>query len=196
MTRARTSMHIAVDDLRGGDIAALLQAHLDEMFLHSPAESVHALDLDTLRRPEITFWTVRDDAGALMGCGALRQLDPTHAEIKSMRTARAHLRKGVAAHLLAHLLEVAGQRGYRRLSLETGSPDAFAPARALYARFGFVPCGPFEGYAEDPYSVFMTLALGASGSASPAPAAAPVPHVPPAADARGTLHAWPDPAPL
>lgn len=176
-------MHIRVDDLRGADIAALLQAHLDEMFLHSPAESVHALDLEALRRPGITFWTVRDDAGGLMGCGALKQLDATHAEIKSMRTATAHLRKGVAARLLAHLLEVAGQRGYRRLSLETGSPQAFAPARALYARFGFVPCGPFEGYVEDPYSVFMTLALDGSNSTPPASSASS------AADTRDTLHA-------
>lgn len=152
-------MHIAIDDLRSADIAALLQAHLDEMFLHSPPESVHALDLEALRRPEITFWAVRDEEGGLMGCGALKQLDATHGEIKSMRTATAHLRRGVAATLLRHVLQTARERGYRRLSLETGAPEAFAPARELYARFGFVECGPFADYAEDPYSVFMTLAL-------------------------------------
>lgn len=152
-------MRIQLDDLRGADIAALLQAHLDEMFLHSPPESVHALDLEALRRPEITFWAVRDDGGRLMGCGALKQLDAAHGEIKSMRTATAHLRKGVAATLLRHVLQTARERGYRRLSLETGAPEAFAPARELYARFGFVECGPFADYAEDPYSVFMTLAL-------------------------------------
>ncbi len=152
-------MRIQLDDLRGADIAALLQAHLDEMFLHSPPESVHALDLEALRRPEITFWAVRDDGGRLMGCGALKQLDAAHGEIKSMRTATAHLRKGVAATLLRHVLQTARERGYRRLSLETGAPEAFVPARELYARFGFVECGPFADYAEDPYSVFMTLAL-------------------------------------
>lgn len=154
-----SSMHIAIDDLRGDDIVALLQAHLDDMHRHSPPESVHALDLDALRRPEITFWTLRDDRGGLMGCGALKQLDEAHGEIKSMRTAAAHLRKGVAATLLRHVLRTARERGYRRLSLETGAPEAFAPARELYARFGFTECGPFADYVEDPYSVFMTLEL-------------------------------------
>lgn len=152
-------MHIAGDDARTDDVAALLRAHLQEMFLHSPPESVHALDLDALCAPDIAFWTLRDDEGALMGCAALKRLDATHAEIKSMRTAPAHLRKGVAARLLTHLLETARQSGCRRVSLETGAPEAFAPARALYARFGFVPCGPFADYAEDPYSVFMQRTL-------------------------------------
>ena len=155
-------MHIREDDLRGADVVALLQAHLDDMHRHSPPESVHALDLDALRRPEITFWTMRDEGGALMGCGALKQLDAGHGEIKSMRTAAAHLRRGVAATLLRHVLRTARARGYRRLSLETGAPEAFAPARALYARFGFVECGPFADYAEDPWSVFMTLELQGS----------------------------------
>lgn len=152
------TMDIRIDDLRGPEIARLLQEHLDEMFLHSPPESVHALDLDKLRRPEITFWTVWND-GALMGCGALKALDAAHGEIKSMRTARDHLRKGVAATLMRHILRVARERGYRRLSLETGSPDAFLPARAMYERFGFEECGPFADYVEDPYSVFMTIEL-------------------------------------
>ena len=157
-------MRIGVDDLRGGDIVALLQEHLDEMFLHSPPESVHALDLEALRRPEITFWTVRENDGELMGCGALKRLDAEHGEIKSMRTAKRHQRKGVAAALMRHILSTARERGYRRLSLETGSPDAFLPARQMYERFGFEDCGPFGDYVEDPYSVFMTIALSPIGA--------------------------------
>jgi len=151
-------MDIRVDDLRGPAIAQLLQEHLRSMALHSPPESVHALDLATLRQPDITFWSAWQD-GELVGCGALKELDPFHGEIKSMRTASLHLRKGVAARLLAHILEEAQRRSYRRLSLETGSMEAFAPARSLYARVGFRQCGPFGTYVEDPYSVFMTREL-------------------------------------
>ena len=154
------SLHaeIRIDDLRGSEIAALLQEHLDDMALHSPPESIHALDLDKLRRPEITFWSVWRD-GELMGCGAIKELDATHGEIKSMRTSMHHRRKGVAALMLQHILVEAARRGYQRLSLETGSPAAFEPARAMYAGFGFEPCGPFADYVEDPYSVFMTKLL-------------------------------------
>ncbi len=151
-------MHVKIDDLSGPEIHELLREHLQNMHLHSPAESVHALDLEGLRRPEITFWTVWD-GGDLLGCGALKELDARHAEIKSMRTAAAHLRRGVASHLLRHILEEAAGRGYARLSLETGSAEAFEPARQLYARFGFTYCGPFADYVEDPYSVFMTREL-------------------------------------
>ena len=151
-------MDIRIDDLRGADVAALLQEHLDDMALHSPPESIHALDLERLRRPEITFWTVWE-GGQLLGCGAIRQLDASHGEIKSMRTSVRHRRKGVAAAMLRHILDEAQRRGYRRLSLETGSPAAFAAARALYARFGFRECGPFADYVEDTYSVFMTKEL-------------------------------------
>ena len=128
------------------------------MALHSPPESVHALDLAALRKPDITFWCAWQDA-ALLGCGALKELDPFHGEIKSMRTASAHLRKGVATRLLAHILDEARRRSYRRLSLETGSMQAFTPARSLYTRLGFRPCGPFAAYVEDPHSVFMTMEL-------------------------------------
>lgn len=152
------TLEIRLDDLRGPEIAELLQEHLRGMAQHSPAESMHALDLDGLRRPEVAFWSAWQGS-QLMGCGALKELDAGHAEIKSMRTASAHLRKGVAAAIMRHMLEVAKQRSYKRLSLETGAPDAFAPARNLYARFGFRECGPFADYAEDPYSVFMTLEL-------------------------------------
>lgn len=151
-------MQIKIDDLNGPEIYALLQEHLHAMTLYSPPESIHALDLDKLRRPEITFWTAWEGT-ELLGCGAIKELDDTHAEIKSMRTATPHLRKGVAAKVLSHILRVANQRGYKRVSLETGSADAFIPARNMYARFGFAECGPFEGYVEDPYSVFMTKAL-------------------------------------
>jgi putative acetyltransferase len=151
-------MEIRLDDLRGPEIARLLQEHLDEMALHSPAESRHALDLDGLRAPTITFWSVWEN-GELMGCGALKELTPEHGEIKSMRTTYAHRGKGVAAAMLQHILDEATKRGYRQLSLETGSMAAFAPAHALYTRFGFPPCGPFANYREDPNSSFMTRKL-------------------------------------
>ena len=148
-------MDIRVDDLSSPEIARLLHLHVQSAALHSPPESVHALDLEALRRPEVTLWSVWQNS-ELMGCGALKELDSRHGEIKSMRTASSHLRKGVAARLIRHILDEARRRSYRRLSLETGSMEAFAPARSLYARFGFKPCGPFADYVEDPYSVFMT----------------------------------------
>ncbi|HEX8719079.1 MAG TPA: GNAT family N-acetyltransferase [Pyrinomonadaceae bacterium] len=151
-------MEIKVDDLSGPEVHGLLREHLRNMHLHSPPESVHALDLQGLRRPEITFWSVWE-GGELLGCGALKELDARHGEIKSMRTSAPHLRRGVAARLLRHMLEEARRRGYTRLSLETGSAEAFEPARRLYAKFGFTYCGPFADYAEDPYSVFMTMEL-------------------------------------
>jgi putative acetyltransferase len=151
-------MQITLDDLTGPAIHALLDEHLRSMALHSPPESVHALDLDGLRKPEVTFWTAWAN-GELQGCGALKELDARHAEIKSMRTASMHLRKGVARTLLEHIIAEARRRSYRRLSLETGSMEAFAPARALYAAFGFGYSRPFAGYVEDPYSVFMTREL-------------------------------------
>ena len=151
-------MYIKIDDLRGPEIHELLQEHLRSMALHSPPQSVHALDIEALREPGITFWTVWE-RGELLGCGALKELDSRHAEIKSMRTSSSHLRKGVARRLLSHILEEARRRGYGRLSLETGSMEAFEPARRLYADFGFTYCEPFADYVEDPYSVFMTREL-------------------------------------
>ncbi len=150
---------IRADDLSGPEVAGLLQEHLDSVGLHSPPESVHALDLEALRAPEVTFWSVWQGS-ELVGCGALKVLDATHGEIKSMRTASSYLRKGVAAALLEHMLNEARKRAYRRLSLETGSKEAFSAARALYPRFGFEPCRPFADYVDDPYSVFMTKELG------------------------------------
>jgi len=151
-------MQIRAGELDHPEVIALLREHLQGMARLSPPESIHALDLDGLRRPEISFWSAWQD-GQLLGCGALKQLDPEHGEIKSMRTAARHLRKGVAAAMLDHLIDEAGRRAYRRLSLETGSMDGFEPARRLYTRFGFDPCGPFADYVDDPNSVFMTKHL-------------------------------------
>jgi putative acetyltransferase len=148
-------MDICVDDLSGPEIIGLLHEHLRSVALHSPPESIHALGLEALRKPDITFWSVWEDS-ELLGCGAIKELDTRHGEIKSMRTVSLHQRKGVAARLMRHILEEAKRRSYERLSLETGSMDVFAPARNLYASFGFKPCGPFANYIEDPYSVFMT----------------------------------------
>jgi putative acetyltransferase len=151
-------VNIKIDDLTGSEVYELLQEHLRSMKRHSPPESVHALDIEALRKPEITFWTVWE-SDELLGCGALKELDSQHAEIKSMRTSSLHLRKGVAKNLLNHIIEEAKRRGYSRLSLETGSMEAFEPARQLYANFSFTYCEPFADYVEDPYSVFMTRAL-------------------------------------
>jgi putative acetyltransferase len=153
-------IEIRRDDLTGQQIRGLLEEHLRSMHSLSPPESVHALDLDGLRRPEITFWTVWSAAG-LLGCGALKQIDARHGEIKSMRTVTAQRRNGVGRAMVAHILAEARRRNYARLSLETGAQDAFEPARQLYESFGFSRCGPFEGYVEDPNSVFMTLELRA-----------------------------------
>jgi len=151
-------MIIKIDDLRGPEIAALLEDHLHSMTLHSPPESIHALDLEGLRKPEITFWSAWEN-DELLGCGALKELDKNHAEVKSVKTASAHLRKGVAQKIMLHILEVAKTRGYTRLSLETGSMEAFLPARKLYEALGFTYCSPFAGYIEDDNSMFMTKSL-------------------------------------
>jgi putative acetyltransferase len=151
-------MNIEIDDLTRPEVHALLAEHLQAMHALSPPESVHALDLARLRGPEITFWTAWDGA-ALLGCGALKQIDPRHGEVKSMRTPGAHRRRGAARAILATIVETAMARSYERLSLETGSMEAFRPAQALYESFGFVRCGPFGDYVEDPHSVFMTLRL-------------------------------------
>ena len=148
-------MEIRVDDLSGPQIRGLLQEHLRGMTQHSPPESIHALDLTGLRKPDVTVWSAWD-GGEILGCGALKALDAAHGELKSMRTSTPHLRKGVARRLLEHIVAEARRRGYARLSLETGSAAAFEPARRLYASFGFRFCGPFADYVEDPYSVFMT----------------------------------------
>jgi putative acetyltransferase len=152
-------MRIVVDDLSGPAIAAFLTEHVEEMRSITPLESKHALDLDGLRRPEITFWSVLDGDDAVVGCGAVKALDASHAELKSMRTARARKRSGIASLLLEHILAEATRMGFARISLETGSADFFRPARSLYEKYGFGYCEPFADYRLDPHSVFMTRTL-------------------------------------
>ena len=151
-------MQIRLDDLRGPEIRALLEEHLRNMHELSPPESVHALDLDALRHPSITFWTAWEGTN-LLGCGALKELEPRHGEIKSMRTAMAHRGRGVARAILERIISEARSRSYERLSLETGSQAGFLPARRLYESFGFAYCAPFGDYVEDPNSAFMTREL-------------------------------------
>ena len=155
-------MEIRIDNLSSPEVIGLLTEHLRCMADVSPPESRHALNLDGLRQPQVTFWSIWDGTD-LAGCGALKELDPQHGEIKSMRTAAFHLRRGVASTMLQHLIKQAKQRGYRWLSLETGSMDYFEPARRLYAASGFTFCGPFAAYKEDPNSVFMTKELAPDG---------------------------------
>ena len=152
-------MEIRLGGLETPQVAELLAEHLDEMRRYSPPESVHALDLDRLRTPDLTFWSVWE-GDQVLGCAAVRELDESHGELKSMRTAAAHRRRGVAAALLDHVVAEARRRGYTRLSLETGSPAEFEPARSMYAAYGFTRCGPFGPYVDDEFSVFMTLDLG------------------------------------
>jgi putative acetyltransferase len=151
-------MRIELDDPARADVFALLEEHLRSMHDLSPPESVHALDVTGLKSPDITFWTVRD-GNSLLGCGALKELDREHGEVKSMRTPASLRRRAAGRAILGHILQEARTRGYRRLSLETGSLDAFAPAQRLYESFGFTYCGPFSDYTPDTNSVFMTLEL-------------------------------------
>lgn len=151
-------MKLELDDLSRPAVHALLNEHLQSMYELSPPESVHALDLEKLRKPEIAFWTAWDGA-LLLGCGALKELGKTHGEVKSMRTPNAQRRRGAGRSILAHIIAVGRSRSYERLSLETGSMESFRPAQQLYESFGFVYCGPFGDYVEDPHSAFMTLRL-------------------------------------
>ncbi|MCU9614974.1 GNAT family N-acetyltransferase [Caldibacillus lycopersici] len=151
-------MEIKIDNLERAEVKILIDEHLRGMKQHSPPESIHALGLEALKGSDITFYCAWENE-ELLGCGALKELDPAHGEIKSMRTAITHLRKGVAKQILSHLLEEAKRRGYQRISLETGSMAAFEPARKLYESFGFQYCPPFANYKEDPNSFFMTKLL-------------------------------------
>lgn len=148
-------MRIEVDDLTGPQIAALLEIHLELMRSQSPACSVHALDLEGLRKDNIIFWSAWD-SDALLGCVALKQHDATLGEIKSMHTAQAGRGKGTGTKLLQHLEQQAKAAGLSQLSLETGSQDGFAAARAIYSKFAYKVCDPFADYVLDPNSVFMT----------------------------------------
>ena len=151
-------MDIRVGDLHNEYVISLLKEHHSDMLLHSPPGSVHALDIQALAAPDVTFWCLWNGA-ELAGCGALKELSKKHGEIKSMRTSACYLRQGVAKKLLEHIIEQATLRSYKQLSLETGSMDVFIPAQRLYEIFGFEQCAPFAGYVEDPYSTFMTKGL-------------------------------------
>lgn len=151
-------MQITIDDLAGDDIKALLQEHLNDMYATSPPESVHALDIAALKNTNITFWRANKQ-DTLLGCVAIKELDFSHAELKSMRTTASARNKGVASALLKHVITFAKERGYKRISLETGTMDFFKPAQQLYLKHGFVWTKPFGQYKEDPNSVYMTLLL-------------------------------------
>lgn len=157
---------IAVDDPRAADVVALLEQHLALMRSITPPEHVHALDLTGLLDPAVTFFSYRRD-GELLAVGALKQLDGEHAEIKSMHTTRAARGRGIGRAMVDHLVGVARARGCDRVSLETGTHDAFAPARSLYAGAGFRPCGPFGSYRPSPSNTFMTLTLDGPGRTPP-----------------------------
>lgn len=156
--RRFSQLEIRKDDLTGKKIADLLQEHLENIHQITPPESVHALDLEALRSPHITFWTAWE-GDELLGCGALKELDARTGEVKSMCTAKAHRRRGVASKALEHIIKEAQRRTYDCLNLETGAFPEFAPARALYTLYGFEYRGPFAEYIDDPNSVFMTKKL-------------------------------------
>ena len=156
---------ISTEDPRSEELRELLGRHLAFARSHSPPEDVHALDEDGLLDPAMTFFGFRHD-GELLAVGGLRRLGRDHAEVKSMHTAEAARGRGIGRAMLEHLIAVARARGFRRLSLETGSQAAFGPARSLYASAGFTPCAPFGDYRPSPYSTFMTLALDAPDAAS------------------------------
>lgn len=154
--------HIAEGGLDDPRVVTLLHTHLARARAETAVGSAHALDLAGLREAGVTFWTawVGDgEAATAGGVVALRQLNAEHGEVKSMHTAEALRGRGIGSALLRHVVAEARARGMTRLSLETGSWPYFAPARALYARHGFVPCAPFGAYRADPNSVFMTRAL-------------------------------------
>jgi len=149
---------IREDDLNGPEIIALIETHVAHMSGQSPKECCHVLNIDALRVPEITFWSVWD-GDQLVGCGALKEIASNHGEIKSMHTAAVHRGRGVGNKVLAHIVAEATNRGYNRLSLETGSTDGFEPALNMYRNAGFKSAEPFGDYAENPFTVFLALDL-------------------------------------
>ena len=153
-----SELQIREDDLTGEKIISFLREHLENMHDVTPPESIHALPLEGLRSPDITFWSVWE-GDELLGCGALKELDAKTGEVKSMRTAPLHRGKGVGSRMLEHIINEAKGRAYDSLNLETGTMLEFAPARALYTRYGFEARGPFADYTDDPNSVFMTKKL-------------------------------------
>lgn len=151
-------LSIQIDDPCSLEITKLLQTHLELMAKNTPGNSGHALRLDALNSPEITLWSAKID-NILLGCVALKQLSNTHGEIKSMHIAEKYRNHGVARALLTHIIKESKQRGYKKLSLETGTSEAFAPSRSLYKKFGFEHCEPFGNYINDPFSYCMTRSV-------------------------------------
>jgi putative acetyltransferase len=158
MGRMTVQFRIEEDDLSGPEVADLLRLHLDEMHSWSPPESVHAMPIERLRAPDVTLYSAWEGT-RLAACGALKQLDAAHGELKSMRAHPDYRGKGAGKAILVHLLAEARARGYARVSLETGRPDAFLPARRLYEGHGFAECPPFGDYTDDPFSICMTREL-------------------------------------
>ncbi len=154
----RLHLKIVRDDLTGPEVRELIREHLEHMARDSPPGSCHALGVDDLRKEDVTFWSAWED-NQLVGCGALKELSSMHGEIKSMRTVERYRGRGVASKMLDHILAEARRRNYKRVSLETGSMNSYAPARRLYVKFGFKECQPFGDYKEDPNSAFMTMEL-------------------------------------
>ena len=152
------ALKIEIDDLSNPEVINFLNEHLQHMIQVTPPGYVHALDIEALRNPEITFWTVWE-AELLLCCGALKKLNPEHAELKSMRTTPTHLGKGIASFLLDHILSKAKELNYQKIYLETGSYEVFQPARKLYEKFGFTYCEPFADYKESVNSVYMSVDL-------------------------------------
>jgi putative acetyltransferase len=155
-------VEISIDDPRADDVRKLLERHLAFANEHTPPKNIHALDVEGLLDPAVTFYSVRAD-GELLAVGALKRLDDQHAEVKSMHTAESARGRGIGRAMVDHLVGAARARGFRRISLETGTMQAFAPARALYASVGFGPCGPFGEYRSSPDNTFMTMTVDGRG---------------------------------
>ena len=158
MLTMSVKFQIREDDLSGPEIAALLQLHLAEMHQWSPPGSVHAMPIERLRERDVTFYSAWHGE-RLAACGALKELGPAHGELKSMRAHPDYRGRGAGKAVLAHLLAEARARGYSRVSLETGRPDTYIPARRLYESYGFAECPPFADYAADDFSICMTREL-------------------------------------
>ncbi len=151
-------MLIIEDDLTGEAIQELLRIHAEDMLISSPEGACHFFDLEGLQAPDVTVWSIWD-GDSLAGCGALREIDASHGEVKSMRTADAHLGRGVGRQMLRHIVDTGYRRGYERISLETGSSPRFDAAINLYESYGFVRCHPFDTYEANDFSVFYSLLL-------------------------------------
>ena len=158
LMKTNDNFEIKLDDLSGEAVKKLLQIHLENAAKHSPEEAIFALDLDALKLPEISFWTVWEN-DQILACGALKQLNKNHAEIKSMHTLEKSRGKGVASKLLSHILKQAQLKDISQISLETGTAIAYSSAHRLYKKFGFSECQPFDDYEESPHSLYMTLEL-------------------------------------